>query len=219
MVKQERAARTRRSLVLAAAEVFAEEGYAAASLGTVSGRAGVSTGALHFHFSNKRALADAVEAAALLALRRMIGQVAAGPGSAIQKLVYSLHAFAEGVTGDFVIRSGFRLHQEDRIGHEGALWREWWRWIERTLRSAQDNGELASGASVRDLATAVVATTAGFQLFGEADARWLSECRVTRYWQSMLPALAAPEVLAGVRCTPLAPYRGRPGPGDRPEAE
>ncbi|MFC4036657.1 ScbR family autoregulator-binding transcription factor [Streptomyces polygonati] len=209
MVKQERAARTRRSLVLAAAEVFAEEGYAAASLGTVSGRAGVSTGALHFHFSSKRALAEAVEATALLGLRRITGQVAAGPGSSIQKLVDSLHALAEGLSGDFVVRSGFRLHHEDGSGHQGALWREWWRWIERTLRSAQDDGELAAGVNVHDAAAAVVAATAGFQVLGGADAWWLSECWVTRFWQMMLPVLVGPDAAPGMRCSSPAPYRPR----------
>ena len=61
MVKQERAARTRQALIQAAAEVFAEEGFVTASLSTISRRAGVSNGALHFHFANKGMLADAVE--------------------------------------------------------------------------------------------------------------------------------------------------------------
>ncbi|MFD3722337.1 TetR family transcriptional regulator [Streptomyces sp. NPDC058674] len=79
MVKQERAARTRESLVRAAAEVFAEQGFTTASIAAISRRAGVSAGGLHFHFESKTALADAVEDRAVQALRRI---TAGRPGSA-----------------------------------------------------------------------------------------------------------------------------------------
>lgn len=71
MVKQVRAARTRQALVRAAAEVFADDGYALASLPAISRRAGVSTGALHFHFPSKDLLAREVEAAATVSLQRL----------------------------------------------------------------------------------------------------------------------------------------------------
>lgn len=75
MVKQERAARTRRTLIRAAAEVFAREGFAPASLTTISRQAGVSNGALHFHFTSKNALAQAVEEEAGEAMRLLIRDV------------------------------------------------------------------------------------------------------------------------------------------------
>ncbi|WP_330335568.1 TetR/AcrR family transcriptional regulator (plasmid) [Streptomyces sp. NBC_00536] len=71
MAKQERAARTRETLVRSAAEVFAEEGFVTASIATISKRAGVSAGGLHFHFESKAALAEAVEDRAVEALRRI----------------------------------------------------------------------------------------------------------------------------------------------------
>ncbi len=70
MVKQERALRTRRALIHAGAQAFADEGFTAASLTAISRAAGVSNGALHFHFENKMALARAVEEEALAALRQ-----------------------------------------------------------------------------------------------------------------------------------------------------
>ncbi|GAA2522572.1 TetR family transcriptional regulator [Streptomyces longisporus] len=56
MVKQERATRTRRALIQAA-ESFVGEGYVPASLPVISERAGVSKGALLFHFESKGARA------------------------------------------------------------------------------------------------------------------------------------------------------------------
>jgi AcrR family transcriptional regulator len=44
---------TRRQLLAAAAEVFAEKGFAGASLEEIADRAGYTTGAVYYHFGNK----------------------------------------------------------------------------------------------------------------------------------------------------------------------
>ncbi|MFF2132901.1 TetR family transcriptional regulator [Streptomyces olivochromogenes] len=80
VVRQVRAVRTRRALVRAAAEVFAEDGYALASLPVISRRAGVSTGALHFHFPSKDLLAREVEAVATVSVQRLVVREGAGGG-------------------------------------------------------------------------------------------------------------------------------------------
>lgn len=84
MVKQARAAVTRQALISAAAEVFGADGYAMATLPAISSRAGVSSGALHFHFPNKEALASAVENAAAESARALTeesARAAKGAGS------------------------------------------------------------------------------------------------------------------------------------------
>jgi len=58
MAQQERAVRTRRAVLEAAAAVFAERGYAAATIGEILARAQVTKGALYFHFDSKAALAQ-----------------------------------------------------------------------------------------------------------------------------------------------------------------
>ncbi|MEU2450858.1 helix-turn-helix domain-containing protein [Streptomyces sp. NPDC012765] len=82
MVKQERAARTREALVRAAAEVFAEEGFTAASIAVISRRARVSAGGLHFHFAGKTVLARAVQDRAAQALSRITAGPAEPPTTA-----------------------------------------------------------------------------------------------------------------------------------------
>lgn len=69
-MKQERAVHTRQSLIRSAAEAFERHGYVRTSLAEISSSAGVSTGALHFHFENKAAIASTVEATAAVLLRR-----------------------------------------------------------------------------------------------------------------------------------------------------
>ncbi|MGY0463019.1 TetR family transcriptional regulator [Kitasatospora sp. cg17-2] len=66
-MRQERARQTRRALLHAAATEFDLHGYEGTSLARISRTAGVTLGALTFHFPSKAALADAVrsEGAAL----------------------------------------------------------------------------------------------------------------------------------------------------------
>ncbi|MFE4917199.1 TetR family transcriptional regulator [Streptomyces sp. NPDC056652] len=80
MVKQDRVARTRQSLIRAGAEVYAREGFAPASLSVISRRAGVGNGALHFHFASKGALARAVGDEVARTVRRIAAD-ASGAGA------------------------------------------------------------------------------------------------------------------------------------------
>lgn len=57
MAQQERAVRTRRAVLEAAATVFADHGYTAATVADILKTAGVTKGALYFHFDSKEALA------------------------------------------------------------------------------------------------------------------------------------------------------------------
>ncbi|MFE6744749.1 TetR family transcriptional regulator [Kitasatospora purpeofusca] len=61
-MRQERARQTRRALLDAAATEFDLYGYEGTSLARISRTAGVTLGALTFHFPSKAALADAVRA-------------------------------------------------------------------------------------------------------------------------------------------------------------
>src|SRR4051794_8662373 len=58
--QQERTEATTASLVAAARELFADDGYAATSLDAVVVKAGMTKGALYHHFSGKRDLFAAV---------------------------------------------------------------------------------------------------------------------------------------------------------------
>ncbi|MFG2313276.1 TetR family transcriptional regulator [Streptomyces sp. NPDC048566] len=73
MTRQERAVRTREALIEAAARLFDQDGYEVTSLAAVTALAGVSAGALYFHFATKADLADAVVEAAMARLRSILG--------------------------------------------------------------------------------------------------------------------------------------------------
>ncbi|MCX4571654.1 ScbR family autoregulator-binding transcription factor [Streptomyces sp. NBC_01571] len=205
MVKQVRAARTRQALVRAAAEVFADDGYALASLPAISRRAGVSTGALHFHFPSKDLLAREVEAAATVSLQRLAarqdappGGVPGGPagagagGAALRLLVEVSRDLVLGLSADPVLRAGFGLGGDpSRKGGEGPG--RWWsEWVHALLREAHGAGELAEGVSPEAAAVAVVAATLGLAGLASRHRFHLSPHLVEQFWALLLPGLAAP---------------------------
>lgn len=198
MAKQERALRTREALVKSAAEVFDREGFRVASLTTISNRAGVSNGALHFHFVSKAALAEAVEEAAGHRLDHITRRATGGP-NALQCLVDATHDLARGLREDVVLRAGFGLSSDLSYGGGQDLRLEWRRWVEGTLKRADGEGALTENLPAQDVMLAVVAATVGFEVLGTRDAAWLSYRTLTRFWQLLLPRLAPPTVLGALR--------------------
>ncbi|MEV7415214.1 ScbR family autoregulator-binding transcription factor [Streptomyces sp. NPDC089919] len=195
MARQERAVRTRETLIRSAAEIFDREGFTVASLTTISTQAGVSNGALHFHFASKAALADAVEEAALLRLRILTDRPSAdGPGR-LQHLVDATHGLARGLREDVVLRAGFDLSGEPARPPRTDLRAHWRGWVAALLEKACQERELAPGVAPEGAVTAVVAATVGFEVLGNRDASWLAAGTVEAFWRLMLPMLAAEQLL------------------------
>ncbi|MFF7856452.1 ScbR family autoregulator-binding transcription factor [Streptomyces sp. NPDC007904] len=198
MAKQERALRTREALVNSASEVFDCEGFSLASLTTISSRAGVSNGALHFHFASKAALAEAVEEAASRRLGWLTRLGSEHP-NAVQCLVDASHELARGLREDVVLRAGFCLSSDQAYTGQRDLRVEWRCWVEAILKRADGEGTLNENTSAQDAMLAVVAATVGFGVLGARDATWLSYRTLTRFWQLLLPRLASPVTLGALR--------------------
>ncbi|MBM7170158.1 TetR family transcriptional regulator [Streptomyces sp. G44] len=196
MAKQERAVRTREALIRSAAEVFAREGYASASLAHISRRAGVSNGALHFHFEAKRELARAVEDEAARRLRVIIGDVPADGvrRDALQGLVDATHGLMAGLAEDVVVRAGFELGSEPALGAKAGVRRYWQGWVEDMLVRAEREGCLADGVTPEGVAPAIVAATVGFEVLGGTDSGWLTGRRIDAFWELVLPRLTGEAV-------------------------
>ncbi|MFC7310244.1 ScbR family autoregulator-binding transcription factor [Streptomyces monticola] len=196
MVKQERAARTRQSLVRAAAEVFAQEGFVPASLTTISKRAGVSNGALHFHFESKQTLARAVEDEAAKVVRAITEGADDVGFDALQRLVDATHDLMSRLSKDVVVRAGFELSGEAPLRDQGVDLRAQWRsWVEKVLIEAERQENLAEGVTATDATVAVVAATVGLEHLGASDRSWISQATLVQFWDLLLPRLASPDTL------------------------
>ncbi|MPY61939.1 ScbR family autoregulator-binding transcription factor [Streptomyces spongiae] len=199
MTKQERAVRTRRSLIRSAAQAFELHGYAQAKLADISARAGVSPGALHFHFESKAAVARTVETTAGVSLRRAAWLAQPPDTNALQRLTNASHALGELLRTDVVARAGFRLNCEAVVGGALNLRQEWRGCVEQLLAEAAAEGLLNTRrASRTDVAATIVAATTGLEVLGRRDPEWLSRRTLTGLWRAVLPSLATPEALAGL---------------------
>ncbi|WP_330301358.1 TetR/AcrR family transcriptional regulator [Streptomyces sp. NBC_00503] len=109
---QERAARTRRTLVSAAACEFDRSGYAGASLVRIARSAGISLGALTFHFSNKEELAEVVRAKGHDATVAVVDQVRDRQEPPVESVVTLTLALAGLLEADHCVRAAARLTRE-----------------------------------------------------------------------------------------------------------
>ncbi|WP_371572261.1 ScbR family autoregulator-binding transcription factor [Streptomyces sp. NBC_01314] len=194
MVKQERALRTREALIKSAAVVFDRDGFSVASLTVISSQAGVSNGALHFHFATKAALAGAVEDAAAHRLGRITLREEEAAG-ALQLLVDATHDLARGLHDDVVLRTGFELSGDHVYVAKRDLRHQWRQWVEETLRRAGAQGALHETVTPEDAVITLVAATSGLEVLGARDPVWLSCRTLTRFWQLLLPRLASASAL------------------------
>ncbi|WP_371480500.1 TetR family transcriptional regulator [Kitasatospora sp. NBC_00315] len=121
---QERAARTREGLVCSAAGEFDRHGYAGSSLAGITRSAGISMGALTFHFATKEELAAAVREEGHAATLAVVGQVAARREGPVQSVVSLTLALAELLETEAAVRAAARLTREQQGG--GPDWTSAW---------------------------------------------------------------------------------------------
>ena len=112
MAKQERSERTLERLVMSAAEQFAEQGFVRATLADVSKSAGVTKGALFFHFSTKDELADAVQARGQDVLETLVEELHDPDVSRLQVLVDVTHSLNALLRENSFIRASVRITRE-----------------------------------------------------------------------------------------------------------
>lgn len=144
---QERSERTRRRLVFAGAELFHRSGYANATLGEIAGAAGVTKGALYFHFASKDELADAVQRRGCRLLREAVRGLNESGVSPLQALIDATHWLARTLHEEPAIPASFRITKECG-GHPSAqqdFQGAWLATVSDLLRMARDTGELPLG--------------------------------------------------------------------------
>lgn len=124
MGRQERAERTRQTLVVAAAVEFDRHGFSGTSLSQVSKAAEVTMGALSFHFPSKNALATEVCTQGAAATRAALDQVMAAPRPGLLAVVDLTLALVQLLERDVRARAGARLGRD--LAPELPSWNSLW---------------------------------------------------------------------------------------------
>lgn len=148
---QERSERTRRKLVQAGAEMFHRNGYASATLGGIAAFAGVTKGALYFHFASKEELAEAVQLRGCALLDEAVRELRASGLRPLQTLVDTTHWLARNLREEPSIPAGFRITKECAGLREGVtdFHRFWLAAVCELLRQAREAGSSAPGPTGR----------------------------------------------------------------------
>ncbi|GAA3114971.1 TetR family transcriptional regulator [Streptomyces rectiviolaceus] len=123
-MKQERAGRTRRALLRAAASEFDRLGYSGSSLARIARAAEISMGALTFHFASKGELAAAVREDGEAATRALVDHVAARQERPLQSVVSLTLALVELLERNPSVRAAARLAREG--SDEQPAWQCLW---------------------------------------------------------------------------------------------
>ncbi|KAB1141370.1 TetR/AcrR family transcriptional regulator [Streptomyces luteolifulvus] len=211
--RQKRSERTVERLVTAAADQFARHGYVRATLADISSRAGVTKGALFFHFASKDELAVAVQERGRELMERSVARMGPAEGSYLQAVVDLTFVLQRLLREDVFVRASVRIareHKDAGLAEESAdsadsrgysrpaatgveeldFYRVWLELLWDLMGEARRSGELGrtvADASARTLVTAVVAGVEALTWLGAQRAE--SEAWLTDLWSLLLPAL------------------------------
>ncbi|TWP47285.1 TetR/AcrR family transcriptional regulator [Lentzea tibetensis] len=205
MTRSPQAARTRRNLLLAAAEVFDRDGFAGANLRTVCARARVTKGALYCHFRSKEALGVAIIEHQSLLWHELRDELLKRELGAVQTLIDLSFEFARRLESDLMVRVSNRLLREaaffDLVA--SAQFVGWISVVSDLLSQARACGELLDEVNLRYAAEQVVAEFLGVQMMSQAlTGQHDLTSRLRRHWRTWAPLLVAPETLPGLRFDP-----------------
>ncbi|MFF9164840.1 ScbR family autoregulator-binding transcription factor [Streptomyces longwoodensis] len=186
-LKQERAIHTREQLLKAAAEVFDEFGYAGAGINKILQRAGVTAGALYFHFKDKQNLAQEVMNAQRSTIEPHV------PTTGLQRLVDITLIWSHSLQADPLLRAGVRLTAEQAASglQDATPYTAWARSFQDCLDVARAQGELREHVSCEELAEFVVGACTGMQEYAQVVSRRADLPRRTvGMWRLLLPGIA-----------------------------
>ena len=109
MARQVRSEATRRKILDAAIDVFAEVGYAAAGWNTIIDRTGMTKGALYHHFDSKESLASSIidegSETILVAFRNVCGS----SSPALENMIHGTFMIANVLSSDKMARAAAQL--------------------------------------------------------------------------------------------------------------
>ncbi|MDX3850029.1 ScbR family autoregulator-binding transcription factor [Streptomyces sp. AK02-01A] len=195
MAQQQRAIRTRAAILEAAASVFDQYGYDAATIAEILARSAVTKGALYFHFPSKEDLARGV-------LRAQTRDLVVGPADwKVQELIDVTMVVAHRSLHDMILRAGTRLAVEQGsvdFSDDGPF-PVWSRLSEDLLVQAKERGELLPYVNPRETAELLVGAWTGIHVYSRVMAgRQDVERRVSVMWEHLLPSMVMPRLLLGL---------------------
>lgn len=203
--RQERAQVTLAAILQAAATVFAESGYARTTLDGVAVEAGVTKGALYFHFASKQALANAVIAEETRVMREGAERILARDLSALETLILLVDAFTTRVASDVVVAAGIKLTTEELVARLDieVPYATWGDLYTELFERAIAEGDVTARFAPDMLSRHLISLFTGVYLVSNSLTQRsdLAE-RVAEMWDILIAGIVPPERLEAVRALP-----------------
>lgn len=191
---QERARVTREKIVLGAAEVIRRVGYANASLGQIAEEAGVTRGALYFHFESKVDIAQALIEEQHRRVRDASVEILSVERPAVTQMMLLCADLSHRLQTDPVVRAGIRLTTDSSTFDEPFTgpYEDWLATFTVLAQNAVARGEISLTVDAAALARFIVAAYTGVQLVSETfTGRKDLTARVHEMWRIVIGAMYA----------------------------
>jgi AcrR family transcriptional regulator len=207
---QERAQRTRRAILQAAATAFETRGYGATRLQDITAQQDVSKGALYFHFPSKESLAIAIIQENDALWPELIEKLRPQYPRAIELLIEFSWRVGEAFLDNVLTRAGMRLMLETKLTDPSLPppFSTWIGNVREVLAEAQEQGDLLPGVITANVARFMVATFTGLQqvVLSSGGPTDPEQC-IAEMWRCLLPGLVPSDRLAELK--ELLPDPGR----------
>lgn len=190
--RQQRAVATRAAIIDAAAREFDERGYLGTSIDAVADRAGLTKGAVYFHFASKADLAGAV-VARQHEVSRQYGEAAFARGTTpLEIMMWMSQGLASQMIHEVVVSAGIRLSTDTATAEVDRRdpYTDWMQVATELMRQGIDAGEIDPAWDPELVGRVVIPAYTGVQTVSDvlADRSDLYE-RLRELWTVLLAAI------------------------------
>jgi AcrR family transcriptional regulator len=194
MPQQERARITREKILQAAADVIRRVGFANATLGDITEAAGVTKGALYFHFVSKEDIAHALVDEQHRISREGAEAGLAQGGTPVELMMRRCMDLSVRLMHDPIVRAGIRLTTDSSTFETPLVdpYLDWMATFEMLAAQAMEAGELTGLIPPAVFARVLIPSFTGIQLVSETftERADLPE-RIHELWLVLLHATAS----------------------------
>ncbi|WP_375488584.1 TetR family transcriptional regulator [uncultured Mycobacterium sp.] len=201
MVPQARSETTRQRILDAAIDLFSEVGYAAAGLGEIIERAGMTKGALYHHFDSKEALATAIIEQGTTMTRGVFEHVCQSPSPALENMIHGVFVVTDLLVSDKTAHTAEQLTRglAEFNSTASQVWSSRLDTMTTQANRASAEGDVREGLDPDLVSESILNAMLGAELLSMTADRNDHIERLTRSLELLLPAIVADASLAYFR--------------------
>lgn len=192
MVKQDRARATRQRIIDAAADVVHRKGYPSASLADIVAAAGVTKGALYFHFRSKEDIAHAIVDTEHERASAGAVEILEHNDDPLRVMLEMCHDLSQRLQHDPIVAAGIRL-TTDSTTFETPIkepYLDWMQTFAALARKGQESGRFVADFDADSFGQFISPAYTGVQLVSDSvTGRNDLDARLTRMWTILVRAL------------------------------